>query len=112
MCFAAETNRDRIHRQHPSSNIRRYAHIIECSGIFLILPLYTDYFIGQSQLAFTSSLQQTQISCGTITAISDDRLEGDEILAFTLQSSAPEVSIGLMSVTMVTITDETGQYSQ
>ena len=70
----------------------------------------TDYFIGPSQLAFTPSLQQTQISCRTVTAISDDRLEEDEILVFTLQSSEPDVSIGLLSVTIVTIIDQTGQF--
>ena len=50
------------------------------------------------------------MSCTTVNATNDDRLEETEVLIFTLEGS-DEVVIGLTSITTLTITDETGEHS-
>ena len=49
------------------------------------------------------------MSCTTINATSDSRLEEDELYMFTLQSFDPEIEIGNISITIVTVIDETGE---
>ena len=59
-------------------------------------------------MAFLPSVQP-QMSCTTVNATNDDRLEEPEVLIFTLEGS-DEVVIGLTSITTLTITDETGEH--
>ena len=52
---------------------------------------------------------QPQMSCTTVNATNDDRLEETEVLIFNLEGS-DKVVIGLTSITTLTITDETGEH--
>ena len=49
--------------------------------------------------------------CTTVVALRDNRLENAEILSFTLETSDPDVIVGINSITRVTITDETSENS-
>ena len=73
--------------------------------------LFPDYGIEETQLAFLPSAEP-QMSCTTVNATSDERLEDTETFAFALENPDEDVVIiGLSSVTTLTIMDETGEHN-
>ena len=69
-----------------------------------------DYSIEEAQLDFQAS-QSPQSRCDMLLAISDDRLEENEVLSLTLQSRDINVMVGSSNVTSVTIVDISSEWN-